>query len=116
MKKLTFLFSTTFVLAFLHAFCCFLPIITLTLGLISLPFYEKLMSSLQPYFIILQMGTLFYGFYQTYFIKAVQWQKVKIGLWIVVLMSIFTFVFPYYHHAQAQKNLQFGKKIITNLK
>ncbi len=121
MKSLTRLFSTAFIVAFIHSLCCLLPFLTLAFGLVNLP-YIAFLTSFQPYLFGLQFLLLLYGFYQIYYSRKhanctkSRRRKEKAALWLTVSITILIALFPYYKHAEAQKRPQFGMKIIKNIK
>ncbi len=103
--------------SFIHSFCCFLPFLTVAFGLASLPFYLGFLTTLQPYLIGLQAIVLVYGFYKVYFEHpSTARKKEKTALWLILLFTMLMIAFPYYKHAQAQRQPQFGMKIIRNIK
>lgn len=114
MKKLIPLFSSTLFFTISHIICCLLPYVAL--GLVSLPLYLSFFTHLQPYIFTLQLMVLLYNFHYLYFRRKKALTKAKIVFWATLFISIFAFLFPYYRHAQAQKNNSFGKSIIQNLK
>ena len=115
MKKLIPLFSTTLILTISHILCCFLPYMALFSGILGLSYFTYLVE-IRVYIAFIQVIILSYNFYYIYCKIGNKLIKPQIMFWLMFVISILAFIFPYYNHAKSQKANTFGKNIISKIK